>query len=149
MIISWDAPGFIPWTSYQIRRIAGCAYAGNTGNIFHHHRLQRKPLVSDPGMHHGTCVTHVPWCMSGSLVGKRSRHSRRIRNHTMLRIWQEAHSSLPEVIHNMTELQSAILHRFHQKIVRKIWSIVLVYTSALWTSSPVTWSRKRKRWLSR
>ena len=23
--------------------------------------------VSDPGMHHGTCVTHVPWCMSGSL----------------------------------------------------------------------------------
>ena len=32
------------------------------------HRLQRKPLVSDPGMHHGTCVTHVPWCMSGSLT---------------------------------------------------------------------------------
>ena len=30
------------------------------------HRLQRKPLVSDPGMHQGTCVTHVPWCMSGS-----------------------------------------------------------------------------------
>ena len=26
------------------------------------------PLVSDPGMHHGTCVTHVPWCMSGSLT---------------------------------------------------------------------------------
>ena len=35
---------------------------------FHHHRLQRKPLVSDPGSHHGTCVTHVPWCMSGSLT---------------------------------------------------------------------------------
>ena len=32
------------------------------------HRLQRKPLVSDPGMHHGTCVSHVPWCMSGSLT---------------------------------------------------------------------------------
>ena len=31
-------------------------------------RLQRKPLVSDPGMHHGTCVTHVPWCMSGLLT---------------------------------------------------------------------------------
>ena len=26
---------------------------------FPRHRLQRKPLVSDPGMHHGTCVTHV------------------------------------------------------------------------------------------
>ena len=47
------------------------------------------PLVSDPDMHHGTCVTHVPWCMSGSLTsgflwsrwrGKRSRHSRRMRN---------------------------------------------------------------------
>ena len=35
---------------------------------FPRHRLQRKPLVSDPGMHHGTCVTHVPWCMSGSLA---------------------------------------------------------------------------------
>ena len=30
--------------------------------------LKRKPLDSDPGMHHGTCVTHVPWCMSGSLT---------------------------------------------------------------------------------
>ena len=35
---------------------------------FPRHRLQRKPLVSDPGMHQGTCVTHVPWCMSGSLT---------------------------------------------------------------------------------
>ena len=34
---------------------------------FPRHRLQRKPLVSDPDMHHGTCVTHVPWCMSVSL----------------------------------------------------------------------------------
>ena len=31
---------------------------------FPRHRLQRKPIDSDPGMHHGTCVTHVPWCMS-------------------------------------------------------------------------------------
>ena len=32
------------------------------------HRLQRKLLVNEPGMHHGTCVTHVSWCMSGSLT---------------------------------------------------------------------------------
>ena len=32
------------------------------------HRLQRIPLVSNPGMHHATCVTHLPWCMSGSLT---------------------------------------------------------------------------------
>ena len=30
-------------------------------------RFPRHRLVSDPGMHHGTCVTHVPWFMSGSL----------------------------------------------------------------------------------
>ena len=45
--------------------------------------------VSDPDMHHRTCVKHVPWCMSGSLSsgflwsrwrGKRSRHSRRMHN---------------------------------------------------------------------
>ena len=35
---------------------------------FSRHQLQRKPLVNDPGMHRGTCVTHVPWCMSGSLT---------------------------------------------------------------------------------
>ena len=35
---------------------------------FPRHRLQRKPLVSDPSMHHGTCVTHVSWCMLGSLT---------------------------------------------------------------------------------
>ena len=35
---------------------------------FPHHRLHRKPLVSDPGMHHGTYVTPLSWCMSGSLT---------------------------------------------------------------------------------
>ena len=45
--------------------------------------------VSNPDMHHGTCVTHVPWCTPGWLTcgvfwcrwrGKHSRHSRRMRN---------------------------------------------------------------------
>ena len=45
--------------------------------------------ISDPDMHHGTCVTHVPWCIPGSLTSgflwsrwrrKRSRHSMRMRN---------------------------------------------------------------------
>ena len=35
---------------------------------FPRHWHQSKPLVSDPGMHHSMCVTHVPWCMSGSLT---------------------------------------------------------------------------------
>ena len=35
---------------------------------FPRHWLQRKLLVSDPGIHHITCVAHLPWCMSGSLT---------------------------------------------------------------------------------
>ena len=35
---------------------------------FSRRRLQSKPLISDPGVHHGTCLMHVPWCMSGSLT---------------------------------------------------------------------------------
>ena len=63
------------------------------------------PRVSDPDMHHGTCVTHVPWCMTGLLTrgflwsqwrGKLSRHSRRIRNpqfyvsgkSSMFKVWE-------------------------------------------------------------
>ena len=47
------------------------------------------PCVSDPDMHHGMCVTHMPWRMPGSLTGgffwsrwwvKRSRNSWRMRN---------------------------------------------------------------------
>ena len=41
---------------------------GEYRDSFPRHRLQRKPLVNDPGMQHGTCVTHVPWCMLGSLT---------------------------------------------------------------------------------
>ena len=46
------------------------------------------PQVGDPDKHHGTCVTHVPWCMPGSITsgflwsrwrGKHFRHSRRMR----------------------------------------------------------------------
>ena len=46
------------------------------------------PLVNDPVMYHCMCVTHVPWCMPGSLTsgflwsrwpGKHSQHSRRMR----------------------------------------------------------------------
>ena len=80
--------------SYQIRRIAGCACAGNVGNVFPRRRLQKKPLVSDPGMHHGTCVTHVPGCMSGSLTRGGGENVPRIPGAcapAILRIWQETH----------------------------------------------------------
>ena len=46
-----------------LTRIVGCAWARNAGTP---PTFSPPPLVSDPSMHHGTCVTHVPWCMSGS-----------------------------------------------------------------------------------
>ena len=55
------------WASYQIHNIVGCACAGNAWAL-PRYRLQRKPLVSDPGIHHGTCIKRVTWCMSRSLT---------------------------------------------------------------------------------
>ena len=86
----------LSWASYQIRKIIGCACAGNAGNVFPIRRLQRKPLVSDPGMHHGTCVTHVSWCMSGSLTCGGGENVPGIPGAcatAILRIWQDAHYS--------------------------------------------------------
>ena len=50
------------WASCQIRKIAGAHAPGMPGTF------SPSPQVSDPGVHHGTCVTHVPWCMPGSLT---------------------------------------------------------------------------------
>ena len=58
------------------------------------------PRFSDPDMHHGTCVTHVPWCMSGTLTSSflwsrpRGKTFPAFPAHAqpaILRIWQEAH----------------------------------------------------------
>ena len=86
--------GVVLWASYQIRKIAGCACAGNAGNVSFRRRFQRKPLVSDPGMHHGTCLTHVPWCMSGSLTCGDGENVPGIPGAcapAIMCIWQEAH----------------------------------------------------------
>ena len=61
-------PPLPAWASYQIRKITSCACAGNAGNVSPRHQFQRKSLVSEPGVHHDSCVAHVPWCMSGSLT---------------------------------------------------------------------------------
>ena len=82
------------WASYQIRKIAGGACSGNAGNGFPRRRFQWKLLVSDPGMHHGPCVTHVPWCMTGSLTCGDGENVPGIPGAcapAILRIWQEAH----------------------------------------------------------
>ena len=56
------------WASYQIRKIAVCACAWNATKRFPRHQLQRQLLVSDPGMHHGTCITHMSSRRSGALI---------------------------------------------------------------------------------
>ena len=94
LVFTWRVSNDQPWASYQIRKIAGCACAGNAGNVSPRRQFQRKPLVSDPGMHHGTCVTHVPWCMSGSLTCDDGENVPGIPGAcapAILRIWQEAH----------------------------------------------------------
>ena len=78
----WDImyPNFSVWASCQIRKIAGCACAGNAVNV------SPPPRISDPDMHRGTCVTHEPWCMPGSLTSVflwsrwLGKHCRRMRN---------------------------------------------------------------------
>ena len=60
--------GFLPYTQN-----CGYACAGNPRNVF---------PVTDPGMHHDTCVTHVPSVMHVGIAnplwrGKRPRHYRR------------------------------------------------------------------------
>ena len=47
-------------------------------------------------MHHGTCVTHVPWCMSGSRTCGDGENIPGIPGAcapAILRIWQEAHGT--------------------------------------------------------
>ena len=83
-----------PWASFQIRKIAGAHAPGMPGT------LSPSPQVSDPDMHHGTCITHVPWCMLGSLTSGFLWNRRRGKTFptfpahaqpAILRIWQEAH----------------------------------------------------------
>ena len=76
-----------PWATYQIRKIAGCACAGNARNV--------SPATAGYRSRHASRNVRdaraviVPWCMPGwptsgfhwsQWRGKRSRHSRCMRN---------------------------------------------------------------------
>ena len=110
---------FRQWASYQIRKIAGCACAGNAGNIFPRRRFQSKSLVNDSDMHHGTCVTHVPWCMSGSLTRSDGENVPGIPSAcapAILRIWQEAHGEMNAVFsyaYYIPRLGSEVVYKFY------------------------------------
>ena len=57
---SWQFLCDGPLTRYVKLRVAHAPGMPGTFSLPSH--------VSDPDMHHGACVTHVPWCMSGSLT---------------------------------------------------------------------------------
>ena len=72
-ILSMNSTGFTPMICTSMGLLPATWNCGlrihrEWRGRFPHHRFQRKPLVNDPGMHQGTCVTHAPWYMSGSLT---------------------------------------------------------------------------------
>ena len=134
-----------PWASYQIRKIAGCACAGNAGNVFPRRLFQRKPLVSDPGMHHGTCVTHVPWCMSGSLTCGDGENVPGIPGACApanLRIWQEAHDHNTVPLHWWGNCQRVFWSDFYFNVVWPYFLYVITTISVYVLDSVIIYEYK-------
>ena len=75
--------GTIPWASWHIRKIAGCACPWNAGNVFpsiarkQSRHASRHVRDARAVMHVGIVNLRFPL---KSVAGKRSRHSRRMRN---------------------------------------------------------------------
>ena len=90
------------------------------------------PRVSDPDMHHGTCVKHVPWCMPGSRNifflwsrwrGKRSCHSRHMRN-AQFYVSDKRSMNLYIPNHSITQLITNPVHNS--------WDIPMILSIHLW-----------------
>ena len=133
-----------PLTRYVKLRVAHAP--GMPGTFF------PPPRVSDPGMHHGTCVTRVPWCMPGSLTGgffwsrwrgKRSRHSRRMRNQ---QFYLSGNRSMPRVVVTVdicpNSLKSILLCliplswtcliNYIQNIALRTYSSIMILNTDVW-----------------
>ena len=94
--------------------------------------------VNDPEMHHGTCMAHVPRCMPGSLTsgfrwsrrrGKRSLHSRRMRNQRFYVSGKRPTYASPNIVYFVVVVLSvavdshdtlSILFRIHTSF-SKVW----------------------------
>ena len=88
---------------------------------FPYRHLQRKPLAGNPGMHHGTCVTHVPWYMSGSLTCGGGK--------------------------TFPALPSACTTRDFTYLVRGPFHTYLAKCMAAFIKRHVSWSKKKHAWL--
>ena len=103
------------WASCQIHKIAGAHAPGMPGTF------SPPPQVSDPDMHHGTCVTHMPWCMPGSLTSSFLWNRRRGKTFpafpahaqpAILRIWQEAHWLWGSYPYSYGCMDCDVMHRY-------------------------------------
>ena len=87
--------GCLSWTSCQIRKIAGCACAGNAGNVFPASASKRSRhaslLDARAVMHAGVANWRFPL---KSVAGKTFPAFPAHAQHAILRIWQEAHGNL-------------------------------------------------------
>ena len=94
------------------------------------------PWVSDPDMHHGTCVTHVRWCMPGSL--------------TRGFLWSGDGDNVPGIpgacaTHNCASLvRGPCGSRFHDVITRLM---VFLQWSKAWHIYAFNTSRLEHKWL--
>ena len=120
------------WASYQIRKIAGCACAGNAGNVFPRRRFQRKLLVSDHGMHHGTCVKHVPWCMSGSLTCGDEGNVPGACAPAILLIWQEVDYTI--WVSMYVQSDEALCFRYYMLVTRYEFQHNISFVCVWWSN---------------
>ena len=97
-------------------------------------------------MHHGTCVTHVPWCMSGSLTCGDRENVPGIPGAcapAILRIWQEAHGIGCDILHsNLSEMRQILLSDIHGHIVNKFLIRINPATKAMWEITPTPHKHK-------
>ena len=107
---------------------------------FPHHRIQRKPRVSDPSMHHGTCVTHVPWRMPGSLTRGGGENVPGIPSACATRIFTYlARGPLPEpMVAQLTNTHTTDMALCRHDFIQKIWwQFIQDYSCAIWLKFPV------------
>ena len=126
------------WASFQMRKITVCVCAGNARNVFPATDFKRKPLVSHPDVHHGTCVT-------GSLTRGRGENVPGIPGASapaISRTWQKAHARMVGLWHLAHFLSGDMIK--YQVMWWKLSDKRLKYTSkraAYWRVSA------RKTWL--
>ena len=104
--------------------------------------LQRKTVVNNPDMHHGTCVTHARGVCRDrlpALAGKTCPVFPAHAQPAILRIWQEAHASMSFSQHSSHMFQGQFLWRFDICIsgIRLIKMFIRISIQKSATDSPV------------